>query len=122
MPQADMDMIDPESLANAGIGQTTNSREYRRPLLSNCLSQIVFIEESGQAFALYRDPLSDQRVPPASNEHRAQVIEVVCLAEAASQRQWPWGRFIRCNVPSPSLHDRVSAILQRWSIAPDSRA
>lgn len=114
----DVDTVNHVSLANASTGQESAPRHLRRPLLGDCVSQVVLVDEGGQVFALYRDPLACQLTSPSGDKHREQVFEAVSLAEAANQRQWPPGRYVRCSVPSTQMNARVSAILQRWGTAP----
>ena len=109
------DVFNATSLAYAGTGQAKQPQFLRRPMLGDCLGQVVLTEEGGQVFALYRDPLPE-RLPEAADDcHREQLFEAVTLAEAANQRQWPPGRFMRCSMPSAQMTARVSSILQRWT-------
>ena len=111
----DPSTTDKMALSNAGAGQAPHPAELRRPLLGDCTSQIKLIEQAGQHYALFRNPLDKAAVEAAVPDHWNLMFEAACMAEAASQHRWPTDRHSRCSVPSAAMSARVDTILQRWT-------
>ncbi len=110
--------VDRVRLARAGSGQAWCRREFYRPLVQESASKFIFITEDGRCYAMFHHPLAGKDQIPADENHRKAVFEAVCMGEAANQRQWPLGRFVRCSVPSAQMTARVNSILHRWNESP----